>query len=113
MTQHKIRTLDDGTRVYRNYHRYKPLEAGERTYAVRKPDDPRAVRFRSQWFVPFEVVSDEDRRMPETREDSEAYDHMPRPCACRVCRRPDDQVGRWRRKWQKDHGLRPKKIARG
>lgn len=105
MTHHEIRTESDGTRVYSKGQRYKPLAPEERKYAVRKPDDPRAVRFGGEWFLPLDLVADAQRRMPETRPDSDAYDHMPRPCSCEVCRRP--AAARWQRKWRRDHGLRP------
>lgn len=110
MTHHPIRTLPDGTRVYSNHHRYKPKPPEERTYAVRKPDDPRAVRFRGDWFLPLETLDDDARVMPETRPDTDAYDHMPRPCKCDVCRRPHAQ--RWVRKWQRDNGLRPPPLKK-
>lgn len=67
MTHLEIRTEDDGTRHYRCGHRYKPLAPEERKYGVRKPDDPRAVRFHGQWFLPLEVLSDGERTMPATR----------------------------------------------
>ena len=105
MTHHEIRTLPDGTRRYSNGTRYKPLAAEERTYAVRRPDDPRAVRFHGQWLLPIAVLPDDQRKnFPQTRPDSDAYDHMPMPCRCAVCRRP--QAARWQRKWRRDHGLR-------
>jgi hypothetical protein len=67
MTHHPIRVLEDGTRVYANYHRYKPKTAGERINRVNKPDDPRAVRFHAKWFLPLDVLDDEARVMPVTR----------------------------------------------
>ena len=105
MTHRPIRVEPDGTRVYADYHRYKPKADHERVYARRKPDDPRAVRWHGEWLLPLETLEDGQRAMPETRPDSDAYDHMPRPCKCDVCRRPAAE--RWRRRWRKDHGLRP------
>lgn len=106
MAHHPIRVLDDGTRVYANYHRYKPKPPEERAYAVRKPDDPRAVRFHGAWFLPLEVLAEERRTMPATRPDTDAYDHMDKPglCRCDVCQRPEAE--RWRRKWRRERGLR-------
>lgn len=105
MTHREIKVLEDGTRVYADYHRYRPKPPAERKNKVRKPDDPRAVRFHGQWFVPMDLVPDDQRVFPETRSDEEAYDHMPRPCRCTVCKRPS--AARWQRKWRRDHGLRP------
>lgn len=106
MTHRKIRTTEDGTRIYADYHRYTPKPLEERKYRINKPDDPRAVRFHGQWFLPLELLPDERREMPPTREDSEAYDHMSISvlCNCDVCRRPAAE--RWRRKWRVDQGLR-------
>ena len=101
MTHHQLRRVEaDGTRVYENYHRYKPLAPEERTYAVRRPDDPRAVRFHTQWFLPLEVVSDGARTMPETRPDDETLEH-PARCRCQVCRRPQAAI-LWRRRAARD-----------
>lgn len=107
MTQHVIKTLPDGTRVYSNYTRYKPKTKAERVNGDRRPADPRAVRFHTQWFVPLDLAPDEQRVLPETRPDEEAYDHMTSNllCRCDVCVRP--QAERWRRKWRRDQGLRP------
>lgn len=62
--------LEDGTRVYDKGLKYKPKPAGERKNKVRRPDDPRYVRFRAQWLLPLEyrVVPLEQRALPETRE---------------------------------------------
>lgn len=107
MSIHPIRTLPDGTRVYSQGQKYKPKPQAERKYKVRKPDDPRAVRWCGTWLLPIDVLNDEQRSMPETREDRETYEHMSRSvlCDCDVCRRPT--ADRWRRKWRKDNGLRP------
>lgn len=69
MTHHPIRVLEDGTRVYANYHRYKPMADSERTNKRRKPDDPRAVRFHGNWFLPLDVLPDAEREMPVTKPD--------------------------------------------
>jgi hypothetical protein len=109
VTQHPLRRVEaDGTRVYSNYYRYRPMEAKDRKNQVHKPSDPRAVRFNAKWFLPLEVLSDDARTMPATRPDEDAYDHMPRPCRCDVCSRGPAIVGRWQRKWQTDNGLRPR-----
>lgn len=69
MTHHPIRELEDGTRVYANYHRYRPLPSDQRKNGVNKPDDPRAVRFHTKWFLPLDVLPDEQRDMPVTKPD--------------------------------------------
>ncbi len=61
------KVLEDGTRVYSNYTSYTPVKAEDRVYAVRRPSDPRAVRFRGDWFVPLDLVPDDRRTMPPTR----------------------------------------------
>lgn len=107
MTHHAIRTEPDGTRVYSNGTRYKPKPAAERLKGVRRPDHPEAKRFHGEWFLPLPVLPLSARKnFPQTRPDSQAYDHMPMPCKCSVCRRPGDIAERWRRKWRRDHGLR-------
>lgn len=105
MTHREIRVLDDGTRVYADYHRYVPLAPEERKNGVNKPDDPRAVRFHGQWFLPLELLPEDQRVIPPTRADSDAYDHMSKPgaCKCQVCRRP--AAARWKRKWLRDRGI--------
>ena len=69
MTHRPIRTEPDGTRVYADGHRYKPLEPHERKYKVNKPEHPEAVRFHGKWFVPLELVPDEQRVLPPTQPD--------------------------------------------
>lgn len=94
-----VKVLEDGTRVYSNYTRYTPVPDSERVYRRRKPDDPRAVLFRGEWFLPFDhLLSDEERAMPETRPDTDAWGHLakPRKCKCMVCKRPESEV--WKRK---------------
>jgi hypothetical protein len=100
-----VAVLPDGTRVYRSGHTYRPQ--GQRLNGVRQPDDPRAVRFHARWFLPLALSPDAEREMPETRPDDDAYEHMSRTllCNCDVCRRPEAE--RFRRRWRRDHGLRP------
>lgn len=109
MTHHPIRVLEDGTRVYSNGTRYKPKALEERKTRVLKPDDPRAVRWCGKWWLPMELVPEDERQMPETRPDSDAYEHMKTTalCWCDVCRRPEAE--RWRKKWRRDGcpGLTP------
>ena len=107
MTHRPVRVMPDGRRVYADGHVYRPVPAAERKRAVRKPQDPRAVRWGGEWLLPLPLIPERLRRMPETRPDSEAYDHMERTfnCRCEVCSRPDAK--RWRNRWRKDNGLRP------
>lgn len=103
-----IRIEPDGTRVYSNYQRYKPMADEDRVNKRRKPDHPDAVRHGARWFLPLPLLADEDREpMPLTRPDTDAYDHMSTNlwCRCDVCKRPEAE--RWRRKWRRDRGLRP------
>lgn len=95
MTHRPIRTEPDGTRIYAAGQRYKPRSPDERVYAVRKPDDPRAVRFHTQWFLPLVVLPPERRAMPETRPDDQTLEH-PTSCVCSVCQRPEARKY-WRR----------------
>ena len=101
-----LRVEDDGTIVYRNYLRYRPVPEHERKLGRRKPDDPSAVRFHGMWFVPLVLLEPALREMPETRPDDDAYFHMSSNllCRCDVCRRPAAE--RWRRKWRREQGLR-------
>ena len=69
MTHHEIRILEDGTRRYSNGTRYKPKADEDRTYTVRKPADPRAVRHGGEWLLPLDVLPDSERTMPPTRPD--------------------------------------------
>lgn len=102
MTEHRIKVLEDGTRVYSNHTRYKPMPDDLRKNRRRRPDDPRAVRFKGDWFLPLDLLDDAERELPETRPDTDAYDHMtkPRKCRCFVCLRPEAQV--WKDKWIRD-----------
>ena len=103
-----VRIEEDGTRVYSNGTRYKPVSPEARRYQRRRPDHPEAVRFHGKWFLPLEVLPDDQRPpMPATRPDEEAYEHMDRTvlCRCEVCQRPAAEA--WRRRWRRDKGLRP------
>ena len=105
MTTYKVKVLADGTHLYENYHRYKPMADEDRVNQRRKPDDPRAVRFHGQWFLPLELLPEDQRTMPATRADEDAYAHMSKPglCKCQVCRRPEAE--KHRRRWRRDHGI--------
>lgn len=107
-----ITVLEDGTRVYKNYVRYKPVPLEQRKYRVLKPDDPGAVLWGSVWFLPLVVLPDEQRVMPETRPDTDAYDHMGRwrPCKCEPCLRPT--ALKWQKKWRKERGIPEKRRRR-
>lgn len=95
----------DGTRVYESWNSYKPKPVEDRLIGINRPDDLRAVRFHTRWFLPLDVLPNYQRVMPETRGDDEAYDHMSKPglCRCHVCKRPGAE--RYRRRWRKDQGL--------
>lgn len=95
-------TRSDGTRVYTGGKTYKPVPEDQRKYGRRKPDDPRAVYFNGKWFLPLELLDDAQRELPETRPDTDAYDHAhKRPrCRCEVCKRPE--ALRWVQKWHRD-----------
>ena len=105
MTHHRIRTDEDGTRVYSNYTRYRPLAPEERTNGINRPDDPRAVRFHTRWFLPLELLEDGARAMPETRPDAETLEHRAL-CRCDVCKRPQAAV-LWRRRHRTGRAVRP------
>jgi hypothetical protein len=87
VTHRPIRILEDGTHVYASYHRYKPMADEDRTNKINKPKDPRAVRFHALWFLPLELLDDEQRVMPPTRPDSQTLEHRGW-CTCEVCSRP-------------------------
>ena len=67
MTHRPIRTEADGTRVYASGHRYKPMADEDRTYKVRKPDHPDAVRWHTVWLLPLDLLPVEERVLPATR----------------------------------------------
>lgn len=106
MTSHEVRVLEDGTRVYADGHRYRPKPRAERAYDVRKPDDPRAVRFHTQWFLPLELLDDAARVMPETRPDDQTLEHSA-ACRCAVCSRPQ-AAGQWRRRARRERRTSPR-----
>lgn len=110
MTHRPIRTEPDGTRVYVGGNRYKPVAKKDRKYAVKKPDDPRAVRWRSEWLLPLELLPDKRRRMPETQPDTDAYHHWWENllCNCSACTRPQAEVYRKRARHDALHGRRAK-----
>lgn len=102
MTHHPIKVLPDGTRVYSNGTRYKPKAVEDRAYAIRKPPVEGAERLGGTWFLPLELLPVEERLLPETRPDTDAYDHMtkPRRCKCLVCKRPEAK--RWKLLWRRE-----------
>lgn len=89
------RTLSDGSHWYACGHGYTPVAPSERRYDSHRPDDPRAVRYGNNWFLPLEVLEDSRRSMPETVPDAETLSH-PASCRCDVCRRPQ-ATALWRR----------------
>ena len=79
----------DGTRVYSNGFRYKPVAASERKIRKLKPDDAeeRGVqRWRGVWLDPLPLLPEEERQVPWTRPDSEAIDSHELGCACLMCK---------------------------
>lgn len=98
MSQHPIKVLEDGTRVYSNGTRYRPVPPEERKYKVRKPPVEGAVRLGDVWYHPLVLLPQEARSWPETRPDTDAFDHASklRRCKCRVCKRPEAR--KWRRR---------------
>lgn len=82
------RTEPDGTRVYEKGHRYRPLEDHERKYRRLKPADAAergAVPFAGKWWYPLELLPEEKREFPVTREDAEFAAHK-LGCLCQPCR---------------------------
>lgn len=102
MTHHPIKTLPDGTRVYSNGTRYKPKAPEERVYQVRKPTVQGAILWQGDWLLPLDLLPLGGRLWPETRPDTEAYDHAskPRKCKCDVCKRPEAR--KWRNQWRRE-----------
>lgn len=101
MTHRPIEILPDGTRVYADGHTYRPKPAGERVYGVRKPDHPEAVRFHGDWFTPLQLLPDDNRELPPTREDAETLEHRA-SCRCEVCRRPQARQ-LWKRQRKQEY----------
>jgi hypothetical protein len=110
-----VRVLEDGTRVYANGVRYRPVAADERRNKVRRPEDPRAVRWYSEWLILPELVPENFRHMPETVPDSEAYEHWlkKRWCRCDICTRPESR--RWKEKAERvrERGTRTEQLSDG
>lgn len=74
-------------RRYASGHTYTPVPLDQRKYKINKPDDPRAVRFGSKWYLPLAVLPEAERVMPETIPDEETLTHKAW-CSCKVCKRP-------------------------
>jgi hypothetical protein len=102
VTHHPVKVLADGTRVYSNGTKRKPVPDSERKYKRRKPDVEGAVLWQGNWLLPLAVLPEDARCMPVTRPDTDAYDHMtkPRKCRCDVCRRPEAK--RWKNQWRRE-----------
>ena len=102
MSLHPIRVLEDGTRVYSNGTRYRPKTPEERVNRVLKPAQEGAVLWSGAWYLPLDLLPLAARSWPETRPDTDAYDHAgkARRCRCHVCLRP--QARKWRSKWRRD-----------
>jgi hypothetical protein len=102
VNRHPIMVLADGTRVYSNGTRYRPKAPEERVYEIRKPSVEGAVLWAGVWHLPLDLLPLEARSWPETRPDTDAYDHAAksRRCRCDVCRRP--AARKWRNRWRRD-----------
>jgi hypothetical protein len=102
-----IQVLEDGTRVYKNYVRYKPVPLEKRKYKVRKPPVEGAVMYQREWWLPLVLLPDAQRVVPATRPDTDAYEHMTKAkkCKCTVCKRPESEL--WKDKWRRGVSLRP------
>lgn len=100
--KHPVTVLEDGTRVYSNGTKYKPMADEDRKNRRRKPDVEGAVLYQGNWLLPLELLPEDERELPETRADTEAYDHAskPRKCKCDVCKRPEAR--KWRNKWRRE-----------
>ena len=101
MTHHPVKVLPDGTHVYADRHRYKPMADEDRVNKVRKPADPRALLFAGDWYLPLELVDEADRVMPDTRPDDQTLLHRA-DCKCDVCRRPG-ATRQWRLRARREH----------
>jgi hypothetical protein len=100
MTRRPVVVLEDGTRLYSNRTRYTPVPAEQRKNSVRKPDDPRAIRWKGDWLLPLPLLDEAERSLPETIPDTVAFDHAwKKECRCPACRRP--QARQWRLKWRR------------
>lgn len=66
MTHHPIRTLPDGTRVYSNGARYKPVADEARKYNRRKSGSETEFFWRGEWYEPKVFLPEEERKMPAT-----------------------------------------------
>jgi hypothetical protein len=64
MTHHPIRTLNDGTRVYSNGTRYKPVPRDQRKNGINRPASPTAFRWYGRWFEPLVLLDDDERSDP-------------------------------------------------
>jgi hypothetical protein len=56
VTHHPIKVLEDGTRVYSNGTRYRPVPPEQRAYATRKPPVAGAERRGGVWFLPLDLL---------------------------------------------------------
>jgi hypothetical protein len=104
VTHHQVKALEDGTRVYSNRTRYTPVPEGQRKYRVRKPPEAAEEgweRWKGDWLPPIPLLPAEARSWPETRPDTDAYDHASKGrCRCQPCLRPT--AAKWRAKWKRD-----------
>ena len=62
----RIKTLEDGTRVYSNGTRYKPVPPEARIYKKHKPPVEGAFRVGGTWYLPLPLLPDEQRSLPVT-----------------------------------------------
>jgi len=63
----RIKTLEDGTRVYSNGTRYKPVADEDRVNKKHKPPVEGAFRVGDRWYLPLPLLPDEARSLPATR----------------------------------------------
>lgn len=64
MTHHDIKVLEDGTRVYSNGTRYKPVAPEDRKRKTRKPESKTAFFWRGEWHEPHTFLDDDERDDP-------------------------------------------------